>query len=144
MGSMISTGVSNSYVVEEVNASPGTLWSIVTDVEAMPHFISAIKDVKVLGSTYDEYGGKEQESRSDQPSKVRTSQCRLRRTDSVASSKTGIDSVDAHSSCTLDKIRTLKEGFTWEETRCIYGRERTFLKTRNVGWIENTCYKPIF
>jgi hypothetical protein len=126
MGAIISNGFSKSYVVEEFIASPGTLWSIVTDVEAMPQYISAIKDVNVLGSTYDENGSAEQENRSDQPSKK--SSCRWRRTDPVASSKTGLDSVGAYSSCTLDTIRTLKEGFTWEEIRYIRRSERKILK----------------
>jgi hypothetical protein len=122
--------VSKSYVVEEVQASPGTLWSTITDVKTMPQFISAIEEVKVLplGLTYD-------------PSK------KLRRRKYGSGDTSGSSNKDSDNNTAsfgFNKENDIKEGFSWEETRhCpLFGNELKITKcVTSIGLIsrvENT------
>lgn len=103
----VSKGVSKSVIIDEVNSSPETLWSTIIDIESMPHFISTIKKVKVLGSSLSS-------NTADERYHI-------------------VDAVDQ--SFSKNEIKTsnkndnkVKEGFAWEETRYIMGREATLIK----------------
>jgi Polyketide cyclase / dehydrase and lipid transport len=139
MGSMMSTtGISESFL-DEVNASPETIWSVITDVENMPRFLSAVEEVKVLPShcSLDE----ERKSELDRSPETATT-CQSTHIDSLASSKTSNDSIyslvssktsndsiDTQSTCPFDESKgTVKEGFTWEETRYTFGRHSKTIK----------------
>jgi Polyketide cyclase / dehydrase and lipid transport len=158
MGSNMSTAaISKSIVVDEVNASPETLWSVLTDVENMPQFLSAVEDVKVLPFNspvvVDDVSGNE----LDQDVKVLSSNspvdeerqnvldhspdtatCRLKAVNSSASTKSTNDSVDTYSCHPLE----FKEGFSWEETRSTLGKQARMIKYVTSIELKTTVTNP--
>jgi hypothetical protein len=137
MGSMVSKGVSLSYVVEEVNVSPGMLWSVVTDIENMPCFVSAIKEVKILGSAYKYNNNKNKNNNNKNKNENRkvgsdhsceTTSSRSKLIDSDVATKPLNKGCGFSNSCQQEEWNEVKEGFIWEETRCFLGRESKLRK----------------
>jgi hypothetical protein len=116
MGSMLSIGVVKTYIVEDVEASPETLWSTITDIETIPHFISAVKEVNVLGLTYKNLSRK---NSYDEYSKAST----------CLSSKDFDDTNSSSFNCENDS--EVNEGFAWEEIRrcALFGNELKVMKS---------------
>jgi Polyketide cyclase / dehydrase and lipid transport len=139
MGTMRSTtGISESFL-NEVNASPETIWSVITDVENMPRFLSAVEEVKVLPSqsSFDDERKRDLD-RSPETATI----CQSTHVDSLASTKTSNDSIDTQSFCQFDESTTVKEGFIWEETRGTFGRHKTIKCVTSIGSITSDATTP--
>jgi Polyketide cyclase / dehydrase and lipid transport len=113
---IISKGVSKSFIIDEVHASPATLWSTITDIESMPQFISTLKDVKIRSRSDNKQveGGDQSScsSRTNSSSKISSNQINSRHNDNI----------------NINNNLMIEEGCAWEETRFMIGRESKLAK----------------
>jgi hypothetical protein len=129
MGSTISTGISKSLVVDEVNASPETMWLTATDFENMPQFISALKEIKELDTPRQPQHRKKRQIGLDPTPKAISRQLNKENATLTRTIKDGKDS---------DKNREVKEGSTWEETRWMLGKQSKMITcVTSIGLITN-------